>query len=192
MTYSTQTDYDLWTEERNARFESFGHEYGDSHHQPSTYQPTKQLDPAQLEEAVAEQVKTFGQAKYANCIGSSSTGYKVAKKKAALERTLTAAFAPREACQSDTLYLGDEILDTQCAEDIDPIDILIEQDWTAELLQERVATFLHSLTTQQRTALELTAEGKTWREVAEILGCSHKNVGKLLGKARKAASLLSF
>ena len=185
-------DYQQWTEDRNARFDKADlQRYWQHTNIPTTYEPEKEINLEELDAACEEQVRCFGRTEWSARIKSSHTTYKVSKKEKALDFTLRTAFVSRDKRNSETLTLDEHQDSDWIPTSGDPIDYLIEQE-DAELRVNRIATFLEGLTDRQREALELIGEGLTQRAVADRLGISQKNVSKLLGKARKSASVLTF
>ena len=180
------TDYDTWTQTRNARFEAANYSSRPVHTKvPTTYAPTKTIDTDQLDASVAEQVQCFGHAEYANQIGSSSTSYKYAKKQQALGRSLNAAFRPRDARPSETLSLATQHDSDWTPVTADPVDELIAAE-DAKTLSTRIEDTLSGLDERQRLAIVIAANGGTHKDVAERLSVSPANARKILQRARVA------
>lgn len=121
--------------------------------------PTKEWDAEAAEAALEEQYRCFGAVKSAGQIKTSKTTYKYAKKQAALQGTLNAAFASRNAYASETVELGDQGYEDTSVEDADTTAVKLEEIYSK--LNER-----------QVQVAELLIDGKSRTEIAAILGVS--------------------
>ena len=188
--YFHHTDYELWAEQRNDIWVSQGH--SEAVINPPA-EPCFDKDTSYQHQplSVEEQFNCFGNAEWVSQIGSSSTSYKVDKKKAALDRSLAAAFSPRAARNSECLSLDVtryEDSDTPwLSNNTDPLEELAEaeaQELAAEHRAFLVGRIIPLLSDRERACLELSARGLARKEIARQLDCAELSVKTFLQRAR--------
>ena len=126
---------------------------------------------AQRDAAVAEQYKAFGAVRSAGQIKTSHPSYKVAKKQAALHGTLTVAFATRNAYASEGVELGE----------VAYLDNRVEEEDTTT---NTIAEIYSHLNLRQVQVAELLVDGKTQKDIAEIMGTSPKAISQVVIQIR--------
>ncbi len=134
--------------------------------------PQTRFNHSSATEALKQQIKSFGAIRTSSTIKTSKCSYKVALKHAALNKTLTAAFATnhaqgREWLSLDTNQSSDWIPTTES-----PMDALESEDYTTITLKEIYA----KLTPNQTLVAELLLDGKSHEEIGVILGISQQSV----------------
>ena len=161
---------------RNAKHvESCGFYLTDLPAEPGYAAPTRVWDPEAVDAAVAQQYKAFGAVRSTGQIKASHTSYKYAKKQAALQGTLNAAFATRNAYASETVELGEQGYEDTSVEDADT---------TTTTLQAIYA----QLNERQIQVAELLIDGKTQKEIGIILGIAQQGVSQVVGQIKAKLS----
>jgi hypothetical protein len=156
--------------------------------------PKKEWDAAAAAEALACQVKTFGEF-FSFGIKNAKASKKYEMKMAALKKSLDSAFGP-ETTYGEGAYL-DTCMDKEpdwYPTSADPIEAMIEEESKEEEMAALVAKAKAALSVDDWEMVKAAAEGKTKKEIAEMKGVSgaavtlkwktiYKKVSKATGMA---------
>ena len=140
-------------------------------HTPSVL-PTTEFNHASAQQALKQQVTTFGAIRTSSAIKTSKVSYKVALKHAALCKTLNAAFATRGNYGAEWLSLDSNQDSGWIPTTESPMDSLEEEDNTSFTLSSIYA----KLTPKQTLVAELLSDGKNQTEIATILNITQQAV----------------
>ena len=127
-------------------------------------------------QALKQQINTFGAIRTSSAIKTSKVSYKVALKHAALNKSLMAAFATRGAYGVETLSLDSNHDSDWTPTTGSPMDALESEDTTTTTLD----AIYSKLTPKQTLVAELLSDGKSYGEVATILGITKQAVALLI------------
>ena len=138
-----------------------------------------------MADAVADQVKTFGKVSYG--VKGTKSNKKVAYKKAALDKSLNAAFA------ADIKNTGDHALSLDTSMDSDwspisedPMDALMEEEAKTESMIEKVKK---ALTSDEWELVVAKSNGMKMSEIAEAAGyANHSAISKKFKMISKKAT----